>query len=72
LVNLLDMPNDEPMQAGGTVSAWGVGCGGAFHAWGALSYEWINGMGVVMYDDEISPAGTGTGYLKWPLPTGSS
>jgi hypothetical protein len=53
LVNLLDMPNDEPMQAGGTVSAWGVGCGGAFHAWGALSYEWINGMGVVMYDDEI-------------------
>ena len=55
--NLLDMPNDELMEAGngtGEVRAW-VAVGGAMagHTATTLSYEpiyeWINGMGVISY-----------------------
>ena len=58
---LLDMPNDELMQAGngtGEVRAW-VAVAGAMHGHPGTTlsyepiYEWINGMGVVMYEDEL-------------------
>ena len=58
---LLDMPNDELAQAGngtGEVRAW-VAVAGAMHGHPGTTlsyepiYEWINGMGVVMYDDEL-------------------
>jgi hypothetical protein len=57
---LLDMPNDELMEAGngtGEVRSW-VALAGAMrgHAAKALVYEpiyeWINGMGVVTYDPD--------------------
>lgn len=57
LGNLLDMPNDELMEAGngaGELGAW-VAVAGSMR--GNLfitnSYEPINGMGVVIYDDEL-------------------
>jgi Catalytic LigB subunit of aromatic ring-opening dioxygenase len=62
LGDLLDMPNDELMEAGnrtGEVRAW-VAVAGAMHGHPGTTlsyepiYEWINGMGVVMYDDELS------------------
>jgi Catalytic LigB subunit of aromatic ring-opening dioxygenase len=61
LGNLLDMPNDELTEAGngtGELGAW-VALAGSMrgHLVTTLSYgpiyEWINGMGVVMYDDEL-------------------
>ena len=55
--NLLDMLNDELMQAGNGVGergAWVAVAG--FHAWGALFYEWINGTDVVMYGDVLPSA----------------
>ena len=61
LGDLLDMPNDELMQAGngtGEVRAW-VAVAGAMHGHPGTTlsyepiYEWINGMGVVMYEDQL-------------------
>ena len=61
LGDLLDMPNDELMEAGngtGEVRAW-VAVAGAMHGHPGTTlsyeaiYEWINGMGVVMYDDVL-------------------
>jgi hypothetical protein len=58
LGDLLDMPNDELMEAGngtGEVRAW-VAVAGAMRDTPAKTlayepiYEWINGMGVVLYD----------------------
>jgi hypothetical protein len=62
LGNLLDMPNDELTQAGngtGQLGAW-VALAGSMRGrmFTTLSYEpiyeWINGMGVVIYDDELA------------------
>ncbi len=59
--DLLDMPNDELALAGngtGEVRAW-VAVAGAMHGHPGTTlsyepiYEWINGMGVVLYDDEL-------------------
>jgi hypothetical protein len=61
LGNLLDMPNDELMEAGngtGELGAW-VAVAGSMRGrlFTTLSYEpiyeWINGMGVAIYDDEL-------------------
>jgi hypothetical protein len=61
LGELLDTPNDELMQAGngtGEVRAW-VAVAGAMHGHPGTTlayepiYEWINGMGVVMYEDQL-------------------
>jgi hypothetical protein len=61
LGNLLDMQNDELMEAGdgtGELGAW-VALAGSMrgHLFTNLSsgpiYEWINGMGVVMYDEAL-------------------
>ena len=58
---LLDIPNDELALAGngtGEVRAW-VAVAGAMHGHPGTTlayepvYEWINGMGVVMYDDAL-------------------
>jgi aromatic ring-opening dioxygenase catalytic subunit (LigB family) len=60
LADLLDMPNDELLEAGngtGEVRAW-VTVAGAMrgHPAHVLAYEpiyeWINGMGVVLYDGD--------------------
>ena len=60
LDDLLDMPNDELMQAGngtGEVRSW-VTVAGAMHGHKAKSlayeaiYEWINGMGVIMHEGD--------------------
>ena len=61
LGNLNDMPDDELMQAGngtGELGAWvAVAASMRGSLFTALSYEpiceWISGMGVVMYDDEL-------------------
>ena len=61
LGNLLDMPNDELMQAGNGTGQLGalVAVAGSMRGrlFTTLSYEpiyeWINGMGVVMYDDDL-------------------
>ncbi len=65
LGNLLDMPNDELMQAGngtGELGAW-VALAASMRGlhWrlpcvGAPFCEWINGMGGVMYDELPSTA----------------
>jgi hypothetical protein len=61
LGNLLDMPNDELMEAGngtGELGAW-VAVAGSMRGslFTTLSYEpiceWINGMGFAIYDDEL-------------------
>ena len=58
--DLLDIPNDELMLAGngtGEVRAW-VAVAGAMQGHKATTlayepiYEWINGMGVVLYDGD--------------------
>jgi aromatic ring-opening dioxygenase catalytic subunit (LigB family) len=60
LDDVLDMPNDELMLAGngtGEVRAW-VAVAGAMRGHGAKSlsyeaiYEWINGMGVILYEGD--------------------
>jgi hypothetical protein len=61
LGELLDTPNEELAQAGngtGEVRAW-VAVAGAMHGHAGTTlayeaiYEWINGMGVVMYEDSL-------------------
>jgi hypothetical protein len=61
LGELLDMPNDRLMEAGngtGQVRTW-VAVAGAMHGHPGTTlsyepiYEWINGMGVLMYNDEL-------------------
>ena len=61
LGDLLDTPNEELSQAGngtGEVRAW-VAVAGAMHGHPGTTlayepiYEWINGMGVVMYEDSL-------------------
>jgi hypothetical protein len=51
--NLLDMPNDEPMQAGNSTGVVAVAGSMRWRRCTTLSHEWSNGMGVVMYDDEL-------------------
>ena len=68
LTEVLDLPNDELMEAGngtGEIRAW-VALAGAMHdapgrvlAYEAV-YEWINGMGVVLYDGDARPAAPAT------------
>jgi len=54
LVNLNDMPDDEPMQAGiGTGERLGRGLRWRVPCVGVLSYEWLNGMGVVICDNAL-------------------
>ncbi len=61
LGNLLDMPNDELMQAGNGTGELGacVAVAGSMRGrlFTALSYEpiyeWIDGMGIVICDDEF-------------------
>lgn len=61
LGNLNDMPDDQMVQAGngtGELGAWvAVAASMRGRLFTTLSYEpiyeWINGMGVVMYDDEL-------------------
>jgi hypothetical protein len=57
LGNLLDMPNDELMEAGNGAGELGVWVAVAGSMRGrlfiTLSYEPINGMGVVICDDEL-------------------
>ena len=56
LGNLLDMPNDELMQAGNGTGELGLGLHWRLPCVGAPFCEWINGMGVVMYDELPSTA----------------
>jgi hypothetical protein len=61
LGNLLDMPNYELMEAGNGTGQLGALVAVAGSVRGRLFttlsyepiYEWINGMGVVIYDDEL-------------------
>ena len=63
---ILDIPNDELMEAGngtGEVRAWIALAGAMNSAPGQVLayepvYEWINGMGVVLYDGDRAPART--------------
>jgi hypothetical protein len=47
------MPDDEPMQAGNGTGEDGAWVAVAASMRGATFCEWINGMGVVMLDDEL-------------------
>ena len=64
LTDILDMPNDELMEAGngtGEIRAWVALAGAMNDAPGEVSrtspvYEWINGMGVVLYKGDKEAA----------------
>lgn len=53
LGNLNDMPDDELMQTGNGTEELGAWVAVAASTRGRPSYEWINGMGVVICDDDL-------------------
>jgi hypothetical protein len=53
LGNLNDMPDDELMQAGNGTGELGAWVAVAASMRGRPICEWINGICVVMYDDEL-------------------